>query len=272
MSDTYFSGHTSINMGSGGVGMVEYGGGVAGQVANFYLYPVPDPIASAAQGIPIKKNLVYIQVAPPGERLNIIRRPATSQDRQIWAHQYAQFEKNQEQQAPGTPIELLYPENPALAQTLRANGVQTVQQLAKLSANAIETLGMGAQDYVNAAQAYIKAGADGAGAIQIRKELEGLQREKNVLERKVAECMDEIGRLKVIATNGGGSNSAGLTIEQVQAMIAASQGRPELPPAGGLGQSRVAPRFDSATAQINATHPTKIVSEAGKGKRKRETL
>lgn len=269
MSDTFFSGHTSINMGADGVGMVQYGGGVAGQVANFYYHPVVDPVASAAQGIRIFKNIVYIQVAPPGERLNIIRRPATNQDKQIWAHQYAQFEKNQEQQAPGTPIELLYPENPALAQTLRASGVQTVQQLAKLSANAIETLGMGAQDYVNAAQAYLKAGADGAGAIQVRKELESLQREKNVLERKVAECMEEIQRLKAVAANGGGSNQAGgLTIEQVQAMIAASQGRPELPRA----DQKIAPRFDSATAQINATHPTKIIAEAGKGKRKRETL
>jgi hypothetical protein len=265
MSD--FSPYTKVNMDSSGVGTVEYNGGPQGQLAIFYKRPCVDAKASAEAGRTIKRDQTYVRIAPPGERLNIIDRPATRQDMMIWARQYAQFEQNQEQRPDGTPVELLHPDQPSIGQNLRAFGIHTVEQLAVLSANAIESIGMGGQQYVNDAQAYIKSAESGAGVVQMRRQLEGLERDKRALEMKLDNAVTEIERLKNL-NGANGSQPSGLTMADVQAMIASAQLRPEMPRA----DMPVHKNFDATSAQIAANHPTKIISEAAKPKRKRESF
>ena len=68
---------------------------------------------------------------------------------------------------------------------LRGCGVQTIEQCADLSANAIESIGMGAQRYVNEAKKYLDMAAKGASASQMRHELEIRDRNIKVLEKTV---------------------------------------------------------------------------------------
>lgn len=192
--DSDFSNHTGIQW-NGSVGVVEYGGGARGQIAIFYHKAVHNPVKSQQEGRPIFDDKVFVRVSPPGERLNIVDRPATRSDQQRWPQQWALFQQNKEQTPEGTPIELLYPEKPAVAATLRANGVMTIEACAELSGNAIDSIGMGAQSWVNAAQKYVQAANKGVAITQFRKEMEEKDREIKLLQQQIGSLQQEIENL-----------------------------------------------------------------------------
>ena len=246
MSDGEFFRVTNANL-AGGVGMVELDGGARAQMAIFYNKSVHNVKKSQAEGRPVFDDQIYVRVAPPGERLNIVDRPATNQDRMRWPVQWASFQQNREQTPEGTPIELLYPDKPAVAATLRANGVPTIELCAELSANAIENVGMGAQSWVNHAQKYVAFANKGVALTQFRKELEERDGQIRVQAQQIEMLKQEVASLRA-------SDTTKINLAQIQEMVAAAMGRPEMPKAPQT-KSGV---FDVATAQINATHPTKL--------------
>ena len=126
-----------ISVGRVTLAIVEYGGGDRNMVCMFYNKPVLNPAKSDEKGRQIFDNKVYVCIHPPGERLNIVDREASDLERRRFPMQWEAFRKNKQQQPEGTPIELLYPGQPTIAATLRASGVQTVEQCAELSAPAI---------------------------------------------------------------------------------------------------------------------------------------
>src|SRR6202051_5174670 len=149
MADTTdFSAPTNINW-AGHVGSVEYGGGDKAMVVMFFRRAVHNPAKSRETGKPSFEDQVFVRVHPPGERLNIVERPAKGDDARRWPNQWAQFHQNKDQIPEGTPIGLLYPDKPAVEATLRACGVFTIEQCADLSGHAIDNVGMGSQRWVN---------------------------------------------------------------------------------------------------------------------------
>jgi hypothetical protein len=258
-----FAAHTSIQkMGEWG-GVVKYGND-QNMVVMFYTKAVIDPTRSTEAGRPFYKDVVYVRVHPPGERLNIVDRQATQADKQRWATHWNQFRENAPQETEGTPIELLYPDSPAKSGALRASGVHTVEQLAHLSAHAIESIGMGAQHWVNDAARYLQVADKGVKASELKKMLDDRDRENDSLKRKITLLEEEIGHLR---DNIGKQ----ITMDDVQAMIANQ---------GGGGRRGVYPQqremrnstFDPQAAQIAATHPTKDLSKARAPKRPRSKI
>lgn len=241
---TGFSTPTDIKW-EGHTGVVEYGGGDRGQVAMFYNRAVHNPAKSLAQGRPIHEDQVYVRIHPPGERLNIIDRPATRSDSQRWPTQWNQFQQQKQQVPEGTQIDLLYPERPSVAAMLRAAAVHTIEQCAELSANAIETIGMGAQQYVNDAKKFLEFSNRGVKASQMRQELESRDREIKALKHMVTELQNTIDKMK-------DNNISGATLAQVQALIAGAQTRPEYLPGA---------QFDPQAATIAANHPTRQLAQ-----------
>ena len=217
MSD--FSNHTGINW-NGSVGVVEYGGGARGQLAIFYNKSVHNPVRSQQEGRPVFEDRIYVRVAPPGERLNVVDRPANRGDQQRWPQQWASFQQNKEQTPEGTPIELLYPEKPAVAATLRANGVMTIETCSELSGNAIDSVGMGAQTWVNAAQKYVAYANRGVAITQHRKDLEQRDSQIRVLTQQVESLQDEIQGMRSAAASDGRQLAA------IQEMLARNMGQP----------------------------------------------
>src|SRR5215475_9632180 len=118
---------TGINWQSETVGVVEYAAD-KNQQAIFYIEPQPDPQKSAEMGRPIKKDTIMVRIAPPGERLNIVIRPAQQSDTRRWPTQWNQFQQHKKQTVEGTPIEMLFPQTPSIAENLKASGVYTVEQ------------------------------------------------------------------------------------------------------------------------------------------------
>lgn len=241
MSEDFVS-HTGIDW-HGDVGTVQYGGGDRNMVVMFYTKAVQNPQKSLQNGRPIFEDQVYVRIHPPGERLNIVDRPANGNDKRRWPVQWMQFHENREQTPDGTPIDLLYPDQPSVAASLRASNVHTIEQCAELSALAIETIGMGAQHHVNAAKKYLEASQKGVGANQLRKELEERDGRIRTLEHQIELMRAEINSQK----NQNGT----VSVEQIQAFLAGMQGRPQFPQQGAP-----APVFDAQTAQINAVHKT----------------
>ena len=176
------------------VGVVEYGTGKETH-AIFYMRPVHNALKSKQEGRQIYEDVPYVRIAPPGERLSVVERPATEVDQHRFALQWAQFMRNAEQRPSGTPISVLYPEQPSITAMLEASQVWTVEQLAELSANAIENVGMGCQTYVNAAQQYLKIAEKGVKNSQFRQQLEERDRQIDALKQNVAELNNTVTKL-----------------------------------------------------------------------------
>ncbi len=220
----------------------EWGGTVQlernNNMAIFFNKAVHNPAKSTEKGSPHYDNVTFVRIAPPGERLNIVERPAREEDRRRFPVQWAQFQQNQEQLPEGMPIDLLYPERPAVGATLRANGVYTVEQCAGLSGTAIDSIGMGAQQYANDAQKMLEMANKGVNSVKHRKDLEERDQKIRILENNIQNLQAALANLEARA-------SAAPNLDQIQNLLAGLQQRPVHLPNKG---------FDSQTAAINANH------------------
>lgn len=259
--DEGFASPTGIDWKGGNVGVVQYGGGDKGMLAMFYTKAKHNPAKSTEAGRPVYDDVVYVRIHPPGERLNIVDRPATSSDSQRWPQQWAQFQQNREQIPDGTPIDLLYPEHPSIGALMRSHGVHTVEQCAELSGPAIDSIGMGAQRYSNDAQKYLQAANKGVKASQLRHELDERDSRIRTLEHTVEQLQLQLKTLHDL-----GLQQAGLAGAQ---LAAGQQVRPQFP-AGAPKQ--MVPAFDAQTAQINATHVTRDIAKNAAKKRSRARI
>lgn len=246
---TDFSSPTNIAW-AGHVGSVEYGGGDRAMVVIFFKKASHNPAKSLAHGSPQYDEQTFVRIHPPGERLNIIERPAHGADARRWPTQWNQYNQNKEQVPEGIPIGLLYPDKPAVEATLRACGVFTIEQCADLSGPAIDNIGMGAQQWVNDAKKYLEYANKGVKAAQFRAEMEEKDREIKGLKHQVEALTISVEQLR-----NHGAKAADL--QTIQAMIAgAMAGRPQ-----HIGQG-----FDPQLAQINATSPANLPKRRGRPK------
>ena len=243
---------------NGPVGTVQYGGD-KNLVVMFYTKPMHQPGKSLEQGRPVYEDTVMVKIHPPGERLNIVDRPARNDDKTRYALQWQQFSQNRQQMPDGTPIDLLYPDHPSIGATLRANGVYTIEQCADLSGPAIDSIGMGSQRYCNDAKKYIQAAEKGVKASQLRHELDERDGQIRTLTTTVDTLKAEVDRLREL-------NLGGVDMAKLQTLLAGQQVRPTYP--AGAPKQMEQP-FDAQTAQINATHATSDVARATKRKRAR---
>ena len=154
---------------TGDVGMAQYGPSDDRLFVAFYTKPVHNPIQSAAAGTPIFEDRDFVRIQHPGETLNIIDRPVVQSDKARWPRHWAAYLEKKSQVPDGTPIDLLFPAHPAVAQNLRGLGIFTIEQCAHLSSQAMDTIGMGAQEYVNRAQEYLNGAVSGANSMWITK-------------------------------------------------------------------------------------------------------
>lgn len=257
-----FAQHSNIRW-NGNVGVVEYGGGDRSMIVRFYSKPTQNTQKSLENGRPFFEDVVFVTIQPPGERLNIIDRPATASDKQRWPAQWSQFKENRQQIPEGTPVDLLYPDQPSIAAMLRANAVHTLEQLSTLSANAIESIGMGSQRYVNDAQKYLAQATKGVGAAQFRRELEERDGQIRTLTHQLNLIKKEVERLRG-ESSPSIPNMDQTTLQNLLTQLVAGN-RPQFP----AGVKEPASVFDAQTAQINATHTTADVAKSAKRARQR---
>ena len=180
--------------GGAGWGIANFASGKK-PLVQFYRRPTLNPLKSSEAGTPIHDTNVFIKIQHPGETLQTIDREMNAVDRASYAQEWAAFMENREQIPDGTPIYYLFPDHPDIAENLKSMGVHTVEQLSSLSAHGMDRIGMGAQDYVNAANAYLDAARQGATYHKMRVELESRDRQIEVLSRQIAEQKRQLDAL-----------------------------------------------------------------------------
>lgn len=250
---TEFASPSGIKWETEHVGMVQYGAGDAGMVVMFYNKAVHNPQKSATEGRPIYEDAIFVKIHAPGERLNIIDRPATDDDRRRWPMQWHQFQQQKQQTPEGTPVDLLYPEHPSIPSMLRAYNVHTIEHLANLSGNAIDNLGMGAQRYVNDARRFLDQSEKGKGSTAVRKQIEDL-------ESKLRVSQQQVEQLKGIVAQMQNQQQGMPNLAQLQQMLA-----------GVMQVPAQAPQIDGQAHMINNNHPTAEIAKAAP-RRKRPAL
>lgn len=157
-------------------GIVTYGDD-SHLVVMFYMRSVPNALKSRQAGTRFCDSVPYVKMHAPGENLQIIDRPVREDDRMRFPRQWQAFQENREQISDGIPIDMLFPSYPNIGDNLRSCGVHTVEQCANMSANAMDTIGMGAQEYKNRAKDYLEAASAGANYHKFTDQLDAKDRE-----------------------------------------------------------------------------------------------
>lgn len=224
MSDTYTefgrpTGMDTASISSQGYGMVQYGPTDDKLIVGFYRKSVLNQARSRAEGRPIHESHDFIKIMHPGEKLNVVDRPVTENDKHRWPRNWHHYQQGLRQTPDGVPINLLFPAQPEIETMLRGYNIHTVEQLSNLSAEGISTVGMGAQDWVNKAKRYMENANKGVNHHEHEIALSTRDAKITALERQVSELSALI---------------------RSQQQVANPQPLPQ--------------SFDTQTAQINATH------------------
>ena len=170
-------------------------------MAIFYTRACHNPVLSEQQGMPIYENKPYVRIQPPGERLNIVDRPVKPEDKKIWPQAWAQFLAEKTQVPEGTPVEMLFPNHPAIGEMLKGSGIMTIQQLADASAHAMDNIGMGAQEWQNKAKAYLDSSGQGKEFHTLNKKLEESNQQVRILTEQLNQAIGQIRALQQQMSN-----------------------------------------------------------------------
>lgn len=136
----------------------------------FYSKPKYNPDKSAEENRPIYEDTVYVEIMMPGEKHNIIHRPAASmRDDLRFSKQYAMFKAGQADQIVGTPLKVLPFLSEAQIEEFAYFKIRTVEQLAELSDNVNF---MGAQEYKRKAKGFLEASTTGSKLAEENKNLQ----------------------------------------------------------------------------------------------------
>lgn len=109
----------------------------------FYKHAELNSFASEKEGRKKYDEHVYIRILSPANRLNVIERRATDEDRQRFSRQFKAFVERGEQLLSGTLLTELPGMSPGQVLEYKALKVETVEQLAGMSDGTAQLLGTG---------------------------------------------------------------------------------------------------------------------------------
>lgn len=153
----------------------------------FYTRSVVDGPASRDAGRPIHRDVVNIKIVQPGEaRLGNYDQPATDEDAARFPRHWAAFKAGQSQTAQGSPLSLLFPDNPSIVDNLKYAGVHTVEQLAVLPDTSLQQVGMGARAWQEKAKEYLAKAEKGQGFHVLAAKIEAMELKNTEKDARIA--------------------------------------------------------------------------------------
>jgi hypothetical protein len=188
---------------SGGPIKLNAGNNTGGLVVRFYQREIPliqrFPIwVDQMGGKPVEgatEFADYVQISHAGESLNVIDRRATDEDKKRYAEQWERYQAGKDQIPGGTPITLLFKAHPGILRTLERESVLTVEALAGLSSHAIQSIGMGCQDWVTSAKRYLEHASKGIDEHRFSATIAELQEQNAQLNQQVTELRQTVEQL-----------------------------------------------------------------------------
>ena len=168
---------------------------------------IPDIEESRRRGRRWDKSVPHVHIQHPGEK-DYVERPLKENDIAImrWPRQYEAYLKKQEAIPDGTPIDVLFPEEPQIPANLKSIAIYTVEQLAGLTAHGLQTVGMGATQWQQRAKSFLEAANGGKGMHKLRLENERQANTIEVLSNQVALMKAQLEKLAAQVTNKLGAN------------------------------------------------------------------
>jgi hypothetical protein len=150
----------------------------------FFKHAELNSARTKAEGRKIFEEFVYIRILIPANRLNIIERRVTEDDKTRFARQYTAFLQGAEQLSSGTPLDQIPGLTAAQVLELRALKVDTVEQLAGMADSTAQLLGTGGPDLKRRASLFL---ARVTGGERLLEENERLKAELAALVNKLAQ-------------------------------------------------------------------------------------
>ena len=185
---------------------VGWGHAQPGQVGNsiviFFQDKKIDPEKSAQEGRPVNVNADFVKVMHPGERDYSVLEVSDSHKFR-WPQQWAAYQAKREQKPSGTPLDILFPDNPALVENLRLLNFHTVEQMATANDAALQGVGMGCREYQAKARKFLEAANGSQGFHKLTSEVEQLRSERDSLKDAVEKMQARLNALEIDAPKRG---------------------------------------------------------------------
>lgn len=156
-------------------------------IVTFYKRAVQDEYQSKTTGKPHFVERDYIKIIQPGEK-DIYDAPVKEQHKMRFPVKWQAYLQRKEQAADGTPLDLLFPDNPVIVATLRACHIQTVQQLANLSDTAAGNLQFGSE-LRKKAQMYLEGAEKGKKFHTLERRIQDQDAQIKELKEQIAVLM-----------------------------------------------------------------------------------
>lgn len=154
----------------------------------FYVKPVVNAKKSKLAGHPVFEDREWVKIVTPGDRNSWVERVATDKDRQTYPRTYGIFKNTEKTQAvEGFRIEEWPQVTRAMAWTLKAANIFTVEQLATVSDTNIDKIGHSGRDLRSKAQAFVAVAKDSAAAHQFKAESDKKDMAIADLQRQISE-------------------------------------------------------------------------------------
>lgn len=122
----------------------------------FYRGSKRDVYNSTLKGLPIDVGIDYVKVSNAGEKDNVIHEVNELHKRR-WPEQWRAYQEGRLQIADGTPMDMLFPGNPEIVSSLKANNVHTIEQLAEYPDSSLTAF---APTWKQKAQQFLKGKVD----------------------------------------------------------------------------------------------------------------
>lgn len=160
-------------------------------LVKFYLHPRQNKAKSIEAGRPIFEDVEYIRIMVPGDKDNIVERPARESDRARFPRQYDAFKRGEGDALVGTPLAAWPSIARSQVEELAFFGVKTVEQLASMSDTQIQKF-MGLRELRTKAKAYIELAAGNAPLEKMQAELESRDATIATMQKQIADLQARI--------------------------------------------------------------------------------
>lgn len=159
----------------------------------FCLYPLEDAGATEKAGHPVFKDVEFVKIQVPGDRDSIVFQPASGEHKRRFPIAYQRFQQQKVVAQEGLPIEHWPMVTRAVAWTLKAAGIPTVEALAEVHDGNLEKLGTGMRDLRAKARAYLDNAKSSAAAQQLAREKQQLIDLVENLQGQIRQLAEQTG-------------------------------------------------------------------------------
>ena len=172
--------------------------------AKFYAGQVLDKKRTEALNRPAYRTVDMVQIIIPGDNTTMVDRRVKPGDQERWPRQWEAYKQMTEYVPEGTLIDNWTRLTRGQVEDLKYNRIYTVEQLAELSDEHLQRLGLGARRMREHARAFLDAAKTGAPAAKLVEENERLKNQISLLTNQMSQLTTQ---MEVLAKKAGEDSS-----------------------------------------------------------------